>query len=76
MAVDMNWTGSVRGWNCLARAVFQDPAAIEADHLAKYPIYEVIKSRQVTEVIEHRQMEPIFYITDDAAVKVKLGVTK
>ncbi len=33
-----------------------------------YPAYEAITVKGVTEIIEHRKMEPIFYITDDAAV--------
>ena len=37
-----------------------------------YPNYEVITVAGVTEVIEHRRMEPIFYITDDPDVKSKV----
>ena len=33
-----------------------------------YPAYEIITVNGITEIIEHRKMEPIFYITDDAAV--------
>jgi hypothetical protein len=39
-----------------------------------YPSYEIITVDDITEVIEHRRMEPIFYITDDLVVKQKLGV--
>jgi hypothetical protein len=39
-----------------------------------YPSYEVITVNGITEIIEHRKMEPIFYITDDAAVREELGV--
>jgi len=39
-----------------------------------YPSYEVITARGITEVIEHRRAEPIFYIDDDAAVRSQLGV--
>ena len=39
-----------------------------------YPRYEIIVASGITEVIEHRRMEPIFYITDDPAIKRKLGV--
>jgi hypothetical protein len=39
-----------------------------------YPSYELLTANGITEVIEHRRMEPIFYITDDPAVKRKLGV--
>src|ERR1700730_17747302 len=33
-----------------------------------YPSYEVITLNGITEIIEHRKPEPIFYITDDPAV--------
>jgi hypothetical protein len=33
-----------------------------------YPLYEVITVDGITEIIEHRKMEPIFYITDDPAI--------
>ncbi len=39
-----------------------------------YPSYEVITVNGITEIIEHRKMEPIFYITDDPAVRKELGV--
>ena len=33
-----------------------------------YPSYEPITVSGVTEIIEHRKMQPIFYVTDDDAV--------
>jgi len=33
-----------------------------------YPSYAVITAKGATEIIEHRKMEPVFYITDDPAV--------
>jgi len=33
-----------------------------------YPAYEAVTVNGITELIEHRKMEPIFYVTDDAAV--------
>ena len=33
-----------------------------------YPSYEVVTVNGVTEIIEHRKMEPIFYVTDNAAI--------
>ena len=39
-----------------------------------YPSYEVITVEDMTEVIEHRKMEPIFYVTDDPVVRKELGV--
>jgi hypothetical protein len=39
-----------------------------------YPSYEVITVNGMTEIIEHRRMEPIFYLSDDPAVRKELGV--
>jgi hypothetical protein len=39
-----------------------------------YPSYEVITVNGITEIIEHRKMEPTFYVMDDAAVWKELGV--
>ena len=39
-----------------------------------YPSYEIISVNGLTEIIEHRRMEPIFYLTDDPHVKQQLGV--
>ena len=39
-----------------------------------YPSYEILSAEGVTEVVEHRRMEPIFYVVDDAEVKNKLGI--
>lgn len=33
-----------------------------------YPSYEIITVGETSEIIEHRQVEPIFYVTDDPAV--------
>jgi hypothetical protein len=33
-----------------------------------YPSYEAIIVNGIVEIIEHRKMEPIFYVTDDTAV--------
>jgi hypothetical protein len=33
-----------------------------------YPRYVAITVNGVTDIIEHRTMEPIFYVTDDPAV--------
>ena len=39
-----------------------------------YPLYEVITVDGITEVIEHRKMEPIFYIVDNPVILNELGV--
>ncbi len=41
-----------------------------------YPSYEIVTANGITEIIEHRKMEPIFYITDDPTVREELGVGK
>jgi hypothetical protein len=37
-----------------------------------YPAYEVITVNGMTEIIEHKKMEPIFYINDDPTVRKEL----
>jgi hypothetical protein len=39
-----------------------------------HPTYEVITVEGTIDVIEHRRMEPIFYLNDDASVWKELGV--
>jgi hypothetical protein len=41
-----------------------------------YPSYEVVTVEGKTEVVEHRKMEPVFYISDDPAVLKELGVAR
>jgi len=33
-----------------------------------YPLYEIITVNGITEIIEHKKMEPIFYVTDNPIV--------
>lgn len=40
-----------------------------------YPSFEIVTSQGITEIIEHRRPEPIFYINDDPAVRAELGVS-
>jgi hypothetical protein len=37
-------------------------------------MYVVLQADGIAEVIEHRRMEPVFYITDDPEIRRKLGV--
>jgi len=37
-----------------------------------YPAYEVITVNGITDIVEFRKMEPIFYVTDDPAVRKEL----
>jgi len=41
-----------------------------------YPKYLVVSVKGVTDVIEQRKMEPIFYMTDDPNVWKELGIEK
>lgn len=41
-----------------------------------YPMYQVITVGNKIEVIEHRKMEPVFYITDDPSVLEEVGVKR
>ena len=41
-----------------------------------YPAYEIIDANGITEVIEHRKQEPLFYINDDPAVWAELGIAR
>jgi hypothetical protein len=43
-----------------------------ADTPRRYPNYEMITVNGSSEVIEHRAMEPIFYISDDPAVLTRI----
>jgi len=40
-----------------------------------YPAYELVTVNGTTEMIEHRKMEPIFYISDDAAIEKEYTAT-
>jgi hypothetical protein len=40
----------------------------------RYPGYEIITVNGITEIVEHRKPEAIFYITDDPAVWKELAV--
>jgi len=39
-----------------------------------YPAYNVVTINGVTDIVERRKMEPVFYMTDDPAVWEELGV--
>jgi hypothetical protein len=39
-----------------------------------YPSYEVIIVDGIIDIVEHRQMAPIFYMTDDPAIWKEFGV--
>jgi hypothetical protein len=37
-----------------------------------YPLFEVVRANGLIEIIEHRRMEPVFYINDDPTVRTAL----
>jgi hypothetical protein len=41
-----------------------------------YPAYNVVTVNGITDIIERRKMEPVFYMTDDPAVWKELGVVQ
>jgi len=41
--------------------------------LPPYPSYEVITVNGIVDIVEHRAMEPVFYLTDDPEVWAKWG---
>jgi hypothetical protein len=47
-----------------------------AGYASGYPSYEVITVGSAVDVVEHRHMEPRFYMTDDSAVRKELGVSQ
>ncbi|RLA50229.1 MAG: hypothetical protein DRR42_13720 [Gammaproteobacteria bacterium] len=57
---------------------------IQSVHLARpgdgfpegYPKYKIITINGITDVLEHRKKEAIFYTTDDPAVRKELGVVQ
>jgi hypothetical protein len=63
-----NVVGSVRGLEPLV------PKGLENRPVTERPGYEVITVSGVTELIEHRRIEPIFYISDDPTLKKEFGV--
>jgi hypothetical protein len=41
---------------------------------APYPMFEVVTSGGVTEIIEHRRYDSLFYVTDDPVIHQHFGV--
>jgi hypothetical protein len=60
-------SGKLRG----SHAIYLGPTT---DPLHQYPSYEVVTVNGVSEAIEHRAMEPVFFISDDPAVLSQLGL--
>ena len=51
-----------------------EPITLKSSPDGRRPSYEVVSANGITDIIEHRAMEPIFYITDDPKVWSELGV--
>jgi hypothetical protein len=39
-----------------------------------YPFYEAVTVNRITEVLEFKRMEPIFYVTDDPEIRAAMGL--
>ena len=39
----------------------------------RYPMYEIVNVDGIVDIVEHRKMEAVFYMTDDPAVWAKLA---
>ena len=50
-----------------------EPLTLQSS-VAGYPSYEIVTVGGITDVLEHRRMEPMFYVTDDPAILKRLGV--
>lgn len=61
-------TGKLHGNGSLQRRVKQ------SGFPEGYPLYEIVTVDGITEIIEHRKMEPIFYISDAPAVRAEFAV--
>jgi hypothetical protein len=42
------------------------------NNLLEYPSYVLVVVNGISEIVEHRAMEPVFYISDDPAIKSKI----
>jgi len=63
-----------RGRQLIAKSGASKGLAPLTSRGSPYPAYEIITVDGVTDVIEHRKMEPVFYVTDDPIVRRELGV--
>lgn len=43
-----------------------------ASNMLEYPLYEVIEVKGIRDLIEHRAMEPTFYLSDDKTIWAQL----
>ena len=52
------------------------PLVLKNSTDGRYPSYEVITADGVTDIVEHRRMEPVFYTVDNPDVWSELGVQR
>jgi hypothetical protein len=52
------------------------PATSVGQPTLAYPSYEVVEVSGVVDIVEHRRMEPLFWMTDDAGVWKSLAPRK
>lgn len=45
-----------------------------SEGLLNYPVYEILSAKGITDVVEHKHRNNIFYMNDDPEVWEKLGV--
>jgi len=54
--------------------IYLGPSSV--DPVKRYPMYEVVTVNGISEAIEHRAMEPVFFVSDDPAVLSQLGLAQ
>jgi hypothetical protein len=59
-----------------ARVTGDGPRTSEGKVTRAYPSYEIVRVGGVVDIVEHRQLEPQFWMTDDPAVWKSLAQTK
>jgi hypothetical protein len=63
--------------------IIRDEAPLEKDgttwstgEMPNYPLYEVILYKGNAQIVEHKKMEPIFYISDNPSITKALGCSE
>jgi len=51
-----------------------DPAKQPPGVSTRYPVYAIVTVDGTTEIIEHRRMEPVFYVVDDDKIWREFGL--
>jgi hypothetical protein len=53
----------------------KEPPEVQYTQYSYYPRYDIATAKGASEVIEHREPGPVFYVNDDPAVRARLGLT-